>query len=179
LVLLADVVSIGSGVVRYHDRLLVVGVLMYFVGCGESYMLVLVDLFKHPIECRAQTACGVVSPLGKPNAWCATLGVGCVDCCSLFVAGVVFGQAGPFILCKGNAVVKEQVVTFAQSPERLLNVLLPGIFLLPAVFSWIRGYDGFVVVHLQRWATHVVDGGGIGLGEYGKCIMQFGFEFRL
>jgi hypothetical protein len=152
---------------------------MYFVGCGESYMLVLVDLFKHPIECGAQTGCGVASPLGKPNAWCATLGVGCVDCCTFFVASVVFGQAGPFVLCEGNVVVEKQVVTIAQSLERLLNVLLPGNFLLPAVFSWIRGYDGFVVVHLQCWAAHVVDGGGVGLGEYGKCIMQFGFEFGL
>jgi hypothetical protein len=57
----------------------------------------------------------------------------------IFVAGVVLGQAGPFVLCKGNAVVEEQVVTITQSPERLLNVLLPGNFLLPAVFSWIRG----------------------------------------
>ncbi len=169
----------GSEVIRYHDRLLVVDVLMYFVGCGESYMLVLVDLFKRPIQCRAQTVCSVASPLGKPNAWCATLGVGYVDCHTVFVAGVVFGQAGPFVLCEGNAVVKEQVVTIAQSPERLLNVLSQGIFLLPAVFSWIRGYDGFVVVHLQCWAAHVVDGGGIELGEYGKCIMQFGFDFGL
>jgi hypothetical protein len=90
-----------------------------------------------------------------------------------------FGQAGPFVLCKGNAVVEVQVITFAQSPERLLNVLLPGDFLLPAVFSWIRGYDGFVVVHLQCWAAHVIDGGGVVLGEYGKCIMQFGFKFGL
>jgi hypothetical protein len=145
---------------------------MYFVGCGESYMPVLVDLFKHPIEYGAQTVCGVASSLDKPNAWCSTLGVGCVDCRTFFVAGGVFGQAGPFVLCKGNAVVEEQVITFAQLPERLLNVLLPGIFLLPAVFSWIRGYGGFVVVHLQCWAAHVVDGGGVGLGEYGKCIMQ-------
>ncbi len=107
LVLLAHVVSVGSRDVRYHDKLLVVGVLMYFVGCGESYMLVLVDLFKHPIECRAQTVCGVASLLGKPNAWCAMLGVGCVDRRTFYVAGVVFGQADPFVLCEGNAVVKE------------------------------------------------------------------------
>jgi hypothetical protein len=94
-----------------------------------------------------------------------------------FVAGVVFGQAGSFVLCKGNAVVKEQVVAIAQSPERLLNVLLPGIFLLSVAFSWIRGYDGFAIVHLQCWAAHVVDDGGVGLGEYGKCIMQFWFKF--
>ncbi len=53
-------------------------------------------------------------------------------------------------------------------PERLLNVLFLGNFSLLAVFSWIRGYDGFVVVHLQCWAAHVVDGGDVGLGEYGK-----------
>ncbi len=179
MVLIADVVSVGSRVVCYHDRLLVVGVLMYFVGCGKSYMLVLVDLLKRPIECRAQTVCGVASPLGKPNAWCTTLGVGCVNCRKFFVAGAVFGQDGPFVLCEGNAVVEEQVVTIAQLPEHLLNVLLPGNFLLPGVFSWIRGYDGFVVVHVQCWAIHVVDVGGVGLGEYGKCIMQFGFEFGL
>ncbi len=97
----------------------------------------------------------------------------------IFIAGVVFGQAGPFVLCEGNAVVKEQVVTIAQLPEHLINVLLPGGFLLPAVFSWIRGFDGFVVVHLQCWAAHVVDGGGVGLREYGKCIMHFGFKFEL
>ncbi len=152
---------------------------MYFVGCGKSYMLVLVDLFKHPIECGAQTVFGVASLFGKPNAWCATLGVGCVHCRTFFFAGVVFGQASPFVLCKGNDVVEKQVVTFVQLPECLLNVLLPCNFLLPVVFSWIRGYDGFVIIHLQCWAAHVVYGEGVGLGEYGKCIMQFGFKFGL
>jgi hypothetical protein len=89
------------------------------------------------------------------------------------IAGVIFGQAGSFVLCEGNAVVEEQVITIAQSPERLLNVFLPGDFSLPVAFPWIRGYDGFVVVHLQCWAAHVVDGGVVGLGKYGKCIMQF------
>jgi hypothetical protein len=42
---------------------------------------------------------------------------------------------------------------------------------------WVMGYDGFVVVHMQFWAAHVVDGGGVGLGKYGKCIMQFGCKF--
>ncbi len=107
------------------------------------------------------------------------LGVGSVDCQTFLIVGVVFGQAGLFVLCKGNAVVEEQVVTIAQLPERLLNVLLLGNFASPAVFPWIRGYDGFVVIYLQCWAAHVVDGGGIGLGDYGKCIMQFGFEFGL
>ncbi len=44
-ILLVDVVSIGSRVVGYHDGLLIVGVLMYFVVCGKADMLVLVDLF--------------------------------------------------------------------------------------------------------------------------------------
>jgi hypothetical protein len=56
-------------------------------------------------------------------------------------------------------------------------VLAPGIFLLPAVLSWAWGYDGFVVVPLLCRAGHVVVGGGVRLGEYGKCIMQFGFVF--
>ena len=64
-------------------------------------------------------------------------------------------------------------------PERLLNVLSPGYLALPAVFSWIMGYDGFVVIHLQWWAAHVVVGGVVELGKYGKCIMQCGFEFGL
>ncbi len=97
----------------------------------------------------------------------------------IFVAVVGFCQAGPFVLCEGNAVVEEQVVAIVQSPERLLNVLLLGYLALPAVFLWIRGYDGFVVVHLQWWAAHVVVGGVVGLGKYGKCIMQCGFEFGL
>ncbi len=152
---------------------------MYFVVCGKADMLVLVDLFCCPIECKAQAVGGIAATLGNTNAWCATLGVGSVDCQTFLIVGVVFGQAGPVLLRKGNAVVEEQVVTIMQSPERLLNVLLPGDFALPAVFPWIRGYDGFVVVHLQCWAAHVVDGGGVGLGEYGKYIMQFGFEFGL
>ncbi len=59
-------------------------------------------------------------------------------------------------------------------------MLALGKFLLPAVLSWAWGYDGFVVVNLLSWAERVVVGGGIGLGEYGKCIMHsevgFGIE---
>ncbi len=171
--------SIGSRVIRYHNGLLIVDVMMYFVVCGEADVLVLVDLFNRPIECGAQTVGRIVATLGKTNACCATLGVGSVDCHAFLVAVISFGQAGPFVLCKGNAVIKEQVVAIAQSPEHLLNVLLLGYLALPAVFSWIRGYDGFVVVHLQWWATHVVVGGVVGLIKYGKCIMQCGFEFGL
>jgi hypothetical protein len=144
---------------------------MYFVVCGKADMLVLVDLFNCPVECGAQTVGRIAAMLGKTNACCATLGVGSVDCHTFLVAVIGFGQAGPFVLCKGNAVVEEQVGAIAQSPERLLNVLLPGYLALSAVFSWIRGYDGFVVVHLQWWAARVVVGGVVWLGKYGKCIM--------
>ncbi len=152
---------------------------MYFVVCGKADMLVLVDLFNRLVECRAQTVGRIAAMLSKTNICCAMLGVGSVDCHTFLVAVIGFGQAGPFILCEGNAVVKEQVVAIAQSPERLLNVLLPGYLELPAVFSWIRGYDGFVVVQLQWWAAHVVAGGVVGLGKYRKYIMQCGFEFGL
>jgi hypothetical protein len=147
--------------------------------CGKADMLVLVDLFNHPVECRAQTVGRIAATLGKINVCCAMLGVGSVDCHTFLVAVVGFGQAGSFVLCKSNAVVEEQVVAIAQSLERLLNVLLPGYLALPAVFLWIRGYDGFVVIHLQWWSAHVVVGGVIGLGKYGKCIMQCGFGFGL
>ncbi len=152
---------------------------MYFVVCGEADMLVLVDLFNHPVECIAQTVCRIAATLGKTNACCAMLGVEGVDCHTFLVAVVGFDQAGPFVLCKGSAVVEEQVVPIVKLPEHLLNVLLPGYLALPAVFLWIMGYDGFVVVHLQWWAAHVVGGGVVGLGKYGKCIMQYGFEFGL
>jgi hypothetical protein len=152
---------------------------MFFVVCGKADMLVLVDLFNRLVECRAQTVSHIVATLGKTNACCAMLGVGSVDCHTFLVAVVGYGQSGWFVLCEGNAVVKEQVDAIAQLPECLLNVLSPGYLALPAVFLWIRGYDGFVVIHLQWWAAHVVVGGVFGLGKYGKCIMQCGLEFGL
>jgi hypothetical protein len=84
---------------------------MYSVVYGEADMLVLVDLFNRPVECRAQTVGGITSTLGKTNACCAAFVVGIVDCHTFPVAVVGFGQAGPFVLCKGNTVVEEQVVT--------------------------------------------------------------------
>ncbi len=122
---------------------------MYFVVCGKADMLVLVDLFYCLFECGAQAVGGIAATLGNANAWCATLGVGSVDCQMFLIAGVIFGQAGLFVLCEGNAVVEEQVITIMQLPERLLNVLSLVNFSLPVVFPWIRGYDGFVIIHLQ------------------------------
>ena len=78
---------------------------MYSVVCGEADTLVLVDLLNCPVECRAQTVGD------KTNACCAAFVVGIVDCLTFPVAVVGFGQAGPFVLCEGNAVVEEQVVT--------------------------------------------------------------------
>ena len=133
-ILLADVVSVCSRVVRYHDGLLVATVLMYSVVCVEADMFVLVDLFNRPVECGSQAVDGIASTLVKTNACCATLGVG-----SVLVAFVGFGQAGPLILCEGNAVVEEHVVAIVQASEHLLNVLLAGYLALPTVFLWVRG----------------------------------------
>ena len=58
----------SSRVVCYHDGLLVAAVLMYSVVCGKADMLVLVDLFNRPVECRAQTVGSVAALLGKTNA---------------------------------------------------------------------------------------------------------------
>ncbi len=53
------------------------------------------------------------------------------------------------------------------------------IFLLPAVLLWAWRYDGFVIVYWLCWVERVVVGGGIGLGEYGKCIIHFGVGFGI
>ncbi len=64
-ILLADVVSVCSRVVRYHDVLLVVDVFVYTVVCSKADMLVLVDLFNRPVESGAQTVGGIASMLNK------------------------------------------------------------------------------------------------------------------
>ena len=58
-------------------------------------------------------------------------------------------------------------------------MLALGIFSLPAVLSWAWGYDGFVVVDLLCRAGRIVMGGGLVLGEYGKCIMHFWVGFGI
>ena len=64
---------------------------MYSVVCGEADMLVLVDLFNRPVECRAQTVGGITSTLGKTNACCDTFVVGIIDCHTFPVAVVGIG----------------------------------------------------------------------------------------
>ncbi len=86
---------------------------MYSVVCGKADMLVLVDLFNRPVDCRAQTVGGITSMLGKTNACCAAFVLGIIDCHTFPVAAVGFGQAGPFVLYEGNAVIEKQVVTIA------------------------------------------------------------------
>ncbi len=61
----------------------------------------------------------------------------------------------------------------------MFDVLALGNLLLPAVLLWAWGYDGFVIVDLLRQAERVVVSGGVGLGEYGKCIMHFGVGFGI
>ena len=73
----------------------------------------LVNLFNRPVECGAQTVGGIAATLGITNACCAAFGVSIVDCHTLLVAVVCFGQDGTFVLWAGNAVVKEQVVLFS------------------------------------------------------------------
>ncbi len=58
-------------------------------------------------------------------------------------------------------------------------MLAPGSFLLPAVLLCAGGYSDYVIIHLLCKAGCVIVGGGVGLGEYGKCIMQFGFGFGI
>ncbi len=89
---------------------------MYAVVCGKADMLVLVDLFNRPVECGAQTVGSVAATLGKTNSCCALFDVGIIDSHTFLAAVIGFGQAGPFVLWKGNAVVEEQVVAIAQVP---------------------------------------------------------------
>ncbi len=133
-------------VVRYHNGLLIVDVMMYFVVCGKTDMLVLVDLFNRLVECGAQTVGRIASTLGKTNACCATLDVGSVDCHTFLVAVVGFGQAGLFVLCKGNAVVEEQVVAIMQLPERLLMCCCWAIL---RCLRYSRGSGGMMVLLLS------------------------------
>jgi len=135
---------------------------MYAVVCGKADMLVLVNHFNCVVGCRAQTVGGIASTLGKTNACCATLGVGSIDSHTFLVAFVGFGQAGPFVLCKGDAVVEEQVVTIAQAPERLLNVVARlscvacGVLVDPGVRWFCRHPFAVVIRSCCCWWGHQV-----------------------
>ncbi len=51
--------------------------------------------------------------LGEPNSWLVALGMGGIDCYVLCIVGVILGNGCAFILGLGDAVVKEQIITFA------------------------------------------------------------------
>jgi hypothetical protein len=73
--------------------------------------------------------------------------MGRIDCHMLCIVGVALGNnGGAFVFGMSDAVVEEQVVTLPQLLEHLHDVLAPGSFLLPAVLSWVGGYDGFLSV---------------------------------
>jgi hypothetical protein len=50
--------------------------------------------------------------LGEPDSWLVPWGVGEIDCYVLCIVGVILGNGYAFILGLGDAVVKEQIVTF-------------------------------------------------------------------
>jgi hypothetical protein len=85
---------------------------VYFVLLGVTDMFVLVKLFDGSIECGTQVVGHILSALGKPNSWLVALCMGRIHH-MLCIVGVVLGVGFAFILRLGNAVVKEQIVTFA------------------------------------------------------------------
>ena len=52
------------------------------------------------------------SALGKLNSWLVALCMGRINHHALCIVGVVLGNGCVFILSLGDAVVKEQIVTF-------------------------------------------------------------------
>jgi hypothetical protein len=50
---------------------------------------------------------------GEPNSWLVALGVGGIDCYALCIVSVILGNGCAFILGLDDAVVNEQIVTFA------------------------------------------------------------------
>ncbi len=54
----------------------------------------------------------IAATLGEPDGWLATLCMGGIDCHMPCIVGVALGDGGKFVLGMGDAVVKEQIVTF-------------------------------------------------------------------
>ena len=87
--------------------------------------------------------------------------MGRVDCLAFCIGVIVFGQVGTFVLCGGDAVIKEQeVVTSAQSSKCPLDVLLPCYFVLLVVFFWVE-HDGSVVLLCEM---------GLGVEAGAACV---------
>ncbi len=77
-------------------------------------LLGFVELFDRPIEGRAHAVDQIASLLLKTDARFVSPNMGRADCLAFCVAVVVFGQAGTFILCYCDAVIKKQVIILAQ-----------------------------------------------------------------
>ena len=75
-------------------------------------MFVLVELFDGSIERGTQAVGCILSALGEPDSWLVALCMGRIDCHVFCIVGVVLGDGCVFILGLGDAVVKEQIVTF-------------------------------------------------------------------
>jgi hypothetical protein len=54
-----------------------------------------------------------LAALGEPDGWLVTFDMGGINCHMMCIVGVTLGNGGAFVLGVGDAVVKEQIVTFA------------------------------------------------------------------
>jgi hypothetical protein len=54
-----------------------------------------------------------MAALGKPDGWMTALCMGRINCHTLCIVGVTLGKGGVFVLGVSDAVVKEQIITFA------------------------------------------------------------------
>ncbi len=129
MVLLADVVSIGSRVICQHDASGYSGIiLMHLILLGNAFMFVLVELFDCSIECSTQTIGHLVAMLGYPDGQFVVLWMGRINCHILCIVGVALGNDSALVLGMSDAVIEKQVITLAQPLERLLDVLVLGNF---------------------------------------------------
>jgi hypothetical protein len=85
---------------------------VYLVLRGKTDMFVPVELFYGLIECRTQAVGRISAVLGKPDGWLVALCLVVIDCHTLCIVGVVLGSGSAFVLSMGDAIVKEQIITF-------------------------------------------------------------------
>ncbi len=152
---------------------------MYLILLRKTDMFVPVELFYRPIEHRTQVVGCIAAALGKPNGWLVVLCMGRINCHMLCTVGVALGNGSAFFLWREWGCCQETDCHSCIATVVFVWCASAGDFLLPAVLSWAGGYDGFVIVHLLCGPGCIVVDGGVGLGEYGKCIMRFGFGFRI
>jgi hypothetical protein len=75
-------------------------------------MFVLVYLFDVSTERGTQVVGRILPALGEPDSCLGTLCMGGINHHTICVDGVVLGNDCAFILGLGDAVVKEQIITF-------------------------------------------------------------------